>query len=1286
MKIKRVMQIVIASSLCAAMVMAECPAMVSASQTSDEEIDIEIFSEEPILEESNQDWEFNETSGEGWEFIEASGEGWEFNEETGEMTVSSNDFMCPDEYKEKVKSVVICDGVTKIEAEAFYNCTNMETVSIPETVTIISTAAFAKCYSLHSIVIPSHVEYLGDFLFDGSIGLEKIENKSQTSCPVPTMVNAEWYDINDTEKETRIYTITNGTMVAAYLNEFDEETGTYFVHSNNSSLSYEVSEKLKVLEIDERVTSLPTFHSFTTESACANWEKVINHSQASFQLSVYVDGKDWYSEDDLEMTKPLESIENGTAVLKDSWNYDKEANTLNVYHSSFSFRRGIDDATEIINIGDDVTTIGLYNYDMCSDVKELNIGKNLVEMPDGFLTGSSLEKITVSKDNAKFEDEDCNAIIEKETKQLLLASVNTIIPDDVKSIGNNAFCACKNLKSITIPAGVEYLEPHAFYFCTELEEIIVAEGNEHYDSRDNCNAIITMYAGCPTIIRGCKGTRIPDTVVIIDTEAFANCTGLTSIVIPSSVNGLEFNVFGNCENLTRIENNSDYEIQMPEPPLGYDGVYYWYNESDENRTPITSIANGIAVRINDGWEFDEETGTLTVTKGEVRPKTIDYLAVKKLVIGDGVKKIADSAFSNGLYSGTEFANLETVSFAEGLEEIGYDAFTCTGITELNLPSSLRKIGEQAFANINITALEIPEGVTEIGQRAFSNNDSLESVVIPSTISEIPSHAFAFDSNLSNITIKNGVSKIGDNAFNSSAITSITIPESVTAIDSSAFTLNSNLKKIKNDSSAPYEFEVAGTNYKWYNITDTAKKNPITSIANGTAVREDYVGDDFKPEDPDPKPIVPKEKAEVKVDESGTAKITGEGVIEIPQEIKETVKKIEISEGVTSITADAFARCKQLTEVTLPETVETIEAGAFEDCEQLKEVKIPESVITIGAGAFKGCKTIEEIEIPKSVTVIGEGAFKQCSSLKEVSVPVTAAIGAGAFAYCPNVKKLTLTSSDDLNAGMLGDYLGGNAATIGENAFYGCDNLTEIRGGKNIKSVGKNAFYATKSVDTTVDYEASIALRKYNWKDSNRNVTYKDFEYLNATNPASVFKDIKKNAWYAKAGGPVSYAVDHGIMNGISNDKFDPEGSCTRAMFVQILYNLEGRPGAGSKNPFEDVPDKWFKDAVTWAVEQNITKGTTSTTFAPDMEVSRETVAQFLMRYAQYRDYDITARADISKYPDSNKVSGWAKEAVSWANANGIINGYGDGRLAAGDKCTRAQIAQMIMNFQAKFGK
>ena len=176
-----------------------------------------------------------------------------------------------------------------------------------------------------------------------------------------------------------------------------------------------------------------------------------------------------------------------------------------------------------------------------------------------------------------------------------------------------------------------------------------------------------------------------------------------------------------------------------------------------------------------------------------------------------------------------------------------------------------------------------------------------------------------------------------------------------------------------------------------------------------------------------------------------------------------------------------------------------------------------------------------------------------------------------------------------------------------------------------------------------------------------------------------FKDVSKTAWYHDA---VQWAVDQGIMNGVSADRFAPDDTTTRAMVVTMLWRLAGEPASSTPAPFTDVKDgAWYADAVAWAAETGAVNGTSADTFSPNTPVTREQLAAILYRYAQAQGKGFTGEwAFPLDYPDAADVSEWADEAMHWMTMHGIITGMGDGTLAPKDNATRAQIATMFMRF------
>ena len=178
-----------------------------------------------------------------------------------------------------------------------------------------------------------------------------------------------------------------------------------------------------------------------------------------------------------------------------------------------------------------------------------------------------------------------------------------------------------------------------------------------------------------------------------------------------------------------------------------------------------------------------------------------------------------------------------------------------------------------------------------------------------------------------------------------------------------------------------------------------------------------------------------------------------------------------------------------------------------------------------------------------------------------------------------------------------------------------------------------------------------------------------------------FTDVVAGTWYY---GAAAYAYNNGLFAGMTPTAFAPNATMTRAMLVSVLWRLAGAPAPKAPNTFVDVPDgAWYTDAVTWAAENGVVSGIGGSRFDPSGFVTREQTAEILYNYAHSKGYDVSARADLTAFPDAGSVSGWAEEALSWANAAGLINGtVRDGRtiLDPQGSASRAQVAMILMNY------
>ena len=179
-------------------------------------------------------------------------------------------------------------------------------------------------------------------------------------------------------------------------------------------------------------------------------------------------------------------------------------------------------------------------------------------------------------------------------------------------------------------------------------------------------------------------------------------------------------------------------------------------------------------------------------------------------------------------------------------------------------------------------------------------------------------------------------------------------------------------------------------------------------------------------------------------------------------------------------------------------------------------------------------------------------------------------------------------------------------------------------------------------------------------------------------PSTNFTDVEENGWYHTG---VDFMVRNGFMNGVADDAFDVDGNLTRAQLVTILYRIAGEPESTATNPFADVADgQWYTNAVIWAAENGIVKGVNTTTFAPNDQITREQIATILFRYAKAEKVE----GKLAGFPDAEKVSDYAADAMAWAVEQGLINGVSesDGKtyLAPQETATRAQIAVILMRY------
>ena len=254
---------------------------------------------------------------------------------------------------------------------------------------------------------------------------------------------------------------------------------------------------------------------------------------------------------------------------------------------------------------------------------------------------------------------------------------------------------------------------------------------------------------------------------------------------------------------------------------------------------------------------------------------------------------------------------------------------------------------------------------------------------------------------------------------------------------------------------------------------------------------------------------------------------------------------------------------------------------------------------------------------------------------------------------------------------------GKILTVGKNGTVE-PKLTMSHLGKSVTFTFKpDKGYRVK--DVKVDGKSVGAVTTYTVNELTVS-TRIEVEFTNGTLP---FTDVLESDWFYD---DVVFAYENGLFAGTSDTTFSPNTSMTRAMLVTVLYRLEGQPAVSGRSGFSDVQyNGYYEDAVTWAADNGIVNGTSTTTFSPNANVTREQMAAILYRYAQYKQYNTTASSSLNSFSDHTSVSSYAVASLQWSVAEKLVNGS-NGKLMPTGNATRAQVAAILHRFAKNVAK
>jgi hypothetical protein len=248
-----------------------------------------------------------------------------------------------------------------------------------------------------------------------------------------------------------------------------------------------------------------------------------------------------------------------------------------------------------------------------------------------------------------------------------------------------------------------------------------------------------------------------------------------------------------------------------------------------------------------------------------------------------------------------------------------------------------------------------------------------------------------------------------------------------------------------------------------------------------------------------------------------------------------------------------------------------------------------------------------------------------------------------------------------------------------------DPKTPGKGDNVTITVVPDAGYQVDSVVVQDPDGREIALRKtgngtYSFVQPDTKVSISAVCKATEPAPKQTFTDVGEDDWFRDA---VYFCRDNGYFRGIDDTHFMPDGTMTRAMFVTVLYRMAGEPKVTGPNQFGDVESgEWYTDAVIWAAEQGLVDGYDNGLFGATDSVTREQMVTLLWRFSGKAADEST---DLSKFSDADRISDWAKDAFEWAIGIGLIRGKGSGVLDPGGTATRAEVAQIAMNYSIRVG-
>lgn len=800
-------------------------------------------------------------------------------------------------------SVTIPDSVTTIGHEAFSNCRSMISVTIGESVTTIGEEAFEYCYDLIDVVIPASITAIG--------------NEAFYNCSLKSIYfegNAPTVGTNAFMADTTTIYYVSGMTGWTDSGAYDAQTGTWNGYSLDTWIGH------------------PSYTViFDSDGGTAVAQQTVKRGKTATEpvspvkAGYIFDG--WYNGDmaydfsaavdshvilTAKWTKDESIIASGKCGGESVWELDSSG-TLRISGTGVMYNQQYGWSTG--SYGSSDTPWKSYN----KQIVKVEIGDGITTIGDGVFCG------------------------------LINLSVFPEIPDSVTEIGYGAFAGCENMSgelklsskltrigawafkkctnitgSLVLPAGVSVIEEEAFAYCTGLDGSL--------EMHSNVTEIETLaFGGCTSL----SGTlEIPGSVKKIGAYAFSTCRSFTSLVIHEGVGSIDDGAFMYCDIMTG-------SLSIP----GTCTVIGSHAFSNCGFNGTLTIMHGV-----------EHIGSLAFGN-RTTPESTDmiYNPIRftgSLTIPGSVKTIGEYAFNGCPFDGK-------LTLEEGIVSIGKYAFArCNFKDTLTIPGSIESLGEGVFFKCDdLTSLTISDGVSAIGKLAFAHCFGLSgSLFVPGSVKTIGDFAFTHTSFNGTLTLGSGITSIGESAFgeaDSSEIWgaaaeftgSLIIPNTVEHIGPNAFRkCNFNGTLVLSNSLTTIEDRTF-----WGNSFSGSLVIPdgVTTIGSVAFSSNNFDGTLDLP------------SALTEIGSSAFSYNNFSGTLEIPS-------------GVKKIGSDAFYSC-DFERITIP--AETcFSKSTFSSCGSLGNVYFEDGITDISEEMFAYCRDLHDITIPGSVATIGSKAF------------------------------------------------------------------------------------------------------------------------------------------------------------------------------------------------------------------------------------------------------------------------------------------------------------------------